>query len=102
MDEIDDRILGILATNGRASFAAIGEEVGLSPHGAADRVRRLERDGVISGYAARMHPPPATRPPTPPPSPAASPSSSASPAATPTTSTTRSAQSAATPAPPAP
>jgi Lrp/AsnC family transcriptional regulator, leucine-responsive regulatory protein len=56
MDEIDDRILGILATNGRASFAAIGDEVGLSPHGAADRVRRLERDGVITGYAARIDP----------------------------------------------
>jgi Lrp/AsnC family leucine-responsive transcriptional regulator len=56
MDEMDDRILGMLATNGRASFAAIGEEVGLSPHGAADRVRRLERDGVISGYAARIDP----------------------------------------------
>lgn len=56
MDEIDDRILSILATNGRASFAAIGEEVGLSPHGAADRVRRLERDGVITGYAARIDP----------------------------------------------
>jgi Lrp/AsnC family leucine-responsive transcriptional regulator len=56
MDEIDDRILGILATNGRASFAAIGEEVGLSPHGAADRVRRLERDGVIGGYSARIDP----------------------------------------------
>jgi Lrp/AsnC family leucine-responsive transcriptional regulator len=56
MDEIDDRILGILATNGRASFATIGEEVGLSPHGAADRVRRLERDGVISGYSARIDP----------------------------------------------
>ncbi|MBS1892566.1 MAG: Lrp/AsnC family transcriptional regulator, partial [Actinobacteria bacterium] len=56
MDEIDDRILSILSTNGRASFAAIGEEVGLSPHGAADRVRRLERDGVITGYAARIDP----------------------------------------------
>jgi Lrp/AsnC family leucine-responsive transcriptional regulator len=56
MDAIDDVILGILATNGRASFAAIGEEVGLSPHGAADRVRRLERDGVIAGYAARIDP----------------------------------------------
>jgi Lrp/AsnC family transcriptional regulator, leucine-responsive regulatory protein len=56
MDAIDDAILGILATNGRASFATIGEEVGLSPHGAADRVRRLERDGVITGYAARIDP----------------------------------------------
>jgi Lrp/AsnC family leucine-responsive transcriptional regulator len=56
MDAIDDIILGILATNGRASFAAIGEQVGLSPHGAADRVRRLERDGVITGYSARIDP----------------------------------------------
>ncbi len=56
MDEIDDKILSILATNGRASFAAIGESVGLSPHGAADRIRRLERDGVITGYAARIDP----------------------------------------------
>ncbi|HEY5332499.1 MAG TPA: Lrp/AsnC family transcriptional regulator [Solirubrobacterales bacterium] len=56
MDETDDRILSILATNGRASFATIGAEVGLSPHGAADRVRRLERDGVITGYAAQIDP----------------------------------------------
>ena len=54
MDEIDDRILGILATNGRASFATIGAEVGLSPHGTADRIRRLERDRVITGYTARI------------------------------------------------
>jgi Lrp/AsnC family leucine-responsive transcriptional regulator len=56
MDAIDDRILSVLSTNGRASFAAIGGEVGLSPHGAADRIRRLERDGVITGYAARVDP----------------------------------------------
>ena len=55
-DAIDDRILAILSRNGRASFASIGHEVGLSPHGAADRVRRLERDGVISGYTARIDP----------------------------------------------
>lgn len=30
----------------------LGEAVGLSPHGAADRVRRLERDGIITGYTA--------------------------------------------------
>jgi Lrp/AsnC family transcriptional regulator, leucine-responsive regulatory protein len=53
---IDDRILGILSRNGRASFASIGAEVGLSPHGAADRIRRLERDGVITGYSARIDP----------------------------------------------
>jgi Lrp/AsnC family leucine-responsive transcriptional regulator len=53
-DPINDRIISILSTNGRASFASIGEAVGLSPHGTADRVRRLERDGVITGYAAKI------------------------------------------------
>ncbi|HEU4973608.1 MAG TPA: Lrp/AsnC family transcriptional regulator [Baekduia sp.] len=52
MDDTDFRILSLLSANGRASFASLGEAVGLSPHGAADRVRRLERDGVIRGYAA--------------------------------------------------
>ena len=56
MDQIDHRILRALAGNGRASFASIGAEVGLSPHGAADRIRRLERDGVITGYSARIDP----------------------------------------------
>jgi Lrp/AsnC family leucine-responsive transcriptional regulator len=54
MDEIDTQIISILSENGRASFASIGEAVGLSPHGTADRVRRLERDGVILGYVARI------------------------------------------------
>jgi Lrp/AsnC family leucine-responsive transcriptional regulator len=52
LDAINFQILDILRRNGRASFAAIGETVGLSPHGAADRVRRLERIGVITGYEA--------------------------------------------------
>jgi Lrp/AsnC family transcriptional regulator, leucine-responsive regulatory protein len=54
MDATDHRILKALVRNGRATFAALGAEVGLSPHGAADRVRRLERAGVIQGYAARV------------------------------------------------
>jgi Lrp/AsnC family leucine-responsive transcriptional regulator len=54
LDDIDHRILSLLSTNGRASFASVGAEVGLSPHGTADRIRRLERDGVITGYAAKI------------------------------------------------
>src|SRR5712675_1137772 len=54
LDAIDHQILSRLRVNGRASFASIGAEVGLSPHGTADRVRRLRRDGVILGYAARI------------------------------------------------
>lgn len=54
INRIDNEILSILGANGRASYASIGADVGLSPHGAADRVRRLERDGVITGYAAKI------------------------------------------------
>lgn len=52
MDDIDRQILGILATDGRASFSHIGRVVGLSTNAAASRVRRLESDGVILGYRA--------------------------------------------------
>jgi Lrp/AsnC family transcriptional regulator, leucine-responsive regulatory protein len=52
LDDTDHRIIKILVRNGRESFAAIGAEVGLSPHGAADRVRRLLRAGVITGFSA--------------------------------------------------
>lgn len=56
LDETDHRILSLLRENGRASFASLGAEVGLSPHGTADRIRRLERDGVITGYTATIDP----------------------------------------------
>jgi Lrp/AsnC family leucine-responsive transcriptional regulator len=52
VDAIDEKILGILTRDGRASFSAIGREVGLSTNAAAARVRRLERAGVILGYRA--------------------------------------------------
>ena len=52
LDATDFRIVDELVRNGRASFASLGELVGLSPHGAADRVRRLTRAGVITGFTA--------------------------------------------------
>lgn len=52
MDGIDDEILGILRTNGRISFSALGSLVGLSTNATAARVRKLERSGVILGYRA--------------------------------------------------
>lgn len=51
---IDDRIIQALVRNGRASFAQIANEVGLSAHAIAERVRRLERRGVIRGYTAQL------------------------------------------------
>lgn len=56
LDHIDLRILRALADDARISWRQLGELVHLSPTSAADRVRRLERDGVIEGYSVRVDP----------------------------------------------
>ncbi len=56
MDAIDLGILGILARDARTTFSDIAEQVGLSGPSTADRVRRLEERGVISGYHAERAP----------------------------------------------
>jgi Lrp/AsnC family transcriptional regulator, leucine-responsive regulatory protein len=56
MDEIDDEILRMLRTDGRVSWRDLGAAVGLSANGAADRVRRLRRAGVITGFTALIDP----------------------------------------------
>lgn len=55
-DQADRRILAILQGNGKLSYQELGEAVGLSPAAAFQRVRKLERAGVISGYHARVNP----------------------------------------------
>jgi Lrp/AsnC family leucine-responsive transcriptional regulator len=45
MDDIDREILSLLTQDGRLSFRDLGAAVGLSSNAAADRVRRLRRDG---------------------------------------------------------
>jgi len=54
--EIDRRIIGELAENGRLSFSELGRRVNLSPPAVAERVQRLERSGVIAGYRAEIDP----------------------------------------------
>lgn len=54
LDATDFQILSALLANGRAPYRELGSEVGLSPHGAADRVRRLERAGVITGFTVTI------------------------------------------------
>jgi Lrp/AsnC family leucine-responsive transcriptional regulator len=56
MDEIDLRILGVLSESGRATFAELADQVGLSGPSTADRVRRLEERGAVRGYCARIDP----------------------------------------------
>jgi Lrp/AsnC family leucine-responsive transcriptional regulator len=54
LDDIDNRIVGALVRNSRVSYADLGGEVGLSPHATADRVKRLVRSGVITGFTATI------------------------------------------------
>lgn len=52
LDQIDLRILSALQEDGRITNQALSEQVGLSARPCLDRVRRLERDGVIVRYQA--------------------------------------------------
>jgi Lrp/AsnC family leucine-responsive transcriptional regulator len=56
LDQTDRRIVTELVADGRLSFAELGRRVNLSPPAVADRVDRLERAGVITGYRATVDP----------------------------------------------
>ena len=55
-DELDHRILELLAANGRMSYTDLGKATGLSTSAAHQRVRRLEERGTIRGYVAVLNP----------------------------------------------
>jgi Lrp/AsnC family leucine-responsive transcriptional regulator len=54
LDEINRRLLEELQRDGRIAFAELGRRVGLSAPAVAERVARLERAGVITGYRAEV------------------------------------------------
>jgi Lrp/AsnC family leucine-responsive transcriptional regulator len=54
MDEYDRKILSVLSIEGRISMIALGERVGLSKTPVTARVKRLEEEGVITGYRATL------------------------------------------------
>jgi len=56
LDKRDEAILAALQRNGRATFAEIGKEVGLSPSSVHERIRKLEQAGVVRGYRAEVDP----------------------------------------------
>jgi DNA-binding Lrp family transcriptional regulator len=56
MDAIDRHIIAELELDGRLSNVELADRVGLSPAPCLRRVRRLERERVILGYAARIDP----------------------------------------------
>src|SRR4051794_24025968 len=56
MDAIDSNLIGHLMSHGRASWAELAQQLGLSAPAVAERVHRLEERGVIRGYAALVDP----------------------------------------------
>jgi Lrp/AsnC family leucine-responsive transcriptional regulator len=55
-DRIDLKILQLLQADGRLSNLRLAEAVGLSPTAVLARTQRLQRDGFILGYEARLNP----------------------------------------------
>ncbi len=55
MDATGWQILQALQEDARVSFSELGRRVGLSAPAVAERVRRLEEAGVISGYHAQVN-----------------------------------------------
>jgi len=56
LDLLDRKIIGELMADGRVPFAVLGRRVNLSSPAVAERVRRLEQAGVITGYRAEVNP----------------------------------------------
>lgn len=54
MDQLDLQILEALQRNGRATYAELAAIVGLKAASVHDRVKRLESQGILRGYTARL------------------------------------------------
>ncbi|MEM8795477.1 MAG: Lrp/AsnC ligand binding domain-containing protein [Pseudomonadota bacterium] len=52
IDRLDRKVLAILQTDGRITNLELADKIGLSATATAERVKRLTRDGFISGYRA--------------------------------------------------
>jgi Lrp/AsnC family leucine-responsive transcriptional regulator len=55
-DDLNRRLVALLQQEGRMSHAELAERLGVSRPTIIDRVKRLEADGVLNGYAARVAP----------------------------------------------
>ena len=55
LDRFDNAILRELSADGRISATELGRRIGLSKSPTQSRMKRLEEDGVITGYRARLN-----------------------------------------------
>jgi Lrp/AsnC family leucine-responsive transcriptional regulator len=56
IDKIDRKILQVLQLDGRIASVELAERVGLSPTSTGERLKRLQKDGYIKGFAAKLDP----------------------------------------------
>ena len=56
LDDVSLQILNIIQNNARTSNAEIARKVGMAPSAIFERIRKLESQGVIQGYAASLDP----------------------------------------------
>ena len=56
LDRVDLQILALLQQNGKISNVELAEKVHLTPPPCLERVKRLEREGYITGYACLLDP----------------------------------------------
>jgi Lrp/AsnC family leucine-responsive transcriptional regulator len=56
IDAVDQQLIDLLRANGRASYAELARQVGLSSPAVTERVAKLEASGVITGYRAVVDP----------------------------------------------
>jgi Lrp/AsnC family leucine-responsive transcriptional regulator len=56
LDPVGRQILRLLQDNARLSFVEIGRQVGLTSPAVAERVKKLEEAGIITGYHAAVDP----------------------------------------------
>ena len=56
IDRIDRHILSILQVEGRIAAVELAERIGLSPTSTGERLKRLQKEGYVTGFAARLDP----------------------------------------------
>lgn len=54
IDDVDRKILKLLQENARTPNSEIADKIGMAPSATYERVRKLERKGIIKGYEVRL------------------------------------------------
>lgn len=55
LDDVGWQLLGLLQEHARLSFKELGQRVGLAPSSVAERIHRMEEEGILLGYHAEIN-----------------------------------------------